>query len=142
ALRAGARRDGRGQRRRRDHRRARADDPSPARRRLVASGHARRRLPRQRPHGDASRAVPEDPGRARRAVRAAALPGGLHGLGSLGDALMLTLYRAPWSTNVQRVTMALAYKRLGYESVEISYADRSPVLEVSGQPLVPVLVDD
>lgn len=55
---------------------------------------------------------------------------------------MLTLYRAPWSTNVQRVTMALAHKGLEYGSVGISYADRSPVLAVSGQPLVPVLVDD
>lgn len=55
---------------------------------------------------------------------------------------MLTLYRAPWSTNVQRVTMALEHKGLEFESVEISYADRSPVVEVSGQELVPVLVDD
>jgi glutathione S-transferase len=54
---------------------------------------------------------------------------------------MLRLYRAPWSTNVQRVTMALAHKGLGYDSVVISYDDRSPVQEVSGQPLVPVLVD-
>src|SRR3954467_2676900 len=55
---------------------------------------------------------------------------------------MLTLYRAPWSTNVQRVTMALAHKGLPFDSVEISYEDRSPVVEVSGQSLVPVLVDD
>lgn len=54
---------------------------------------------------------------------------------------MLTLYRAPFSTNVERVALALAHKGLEVESVEISYADRSPVLEVSGQPLVPVLVD-
>ena len=54
---------------------------------------------------------------------------------------MLTLYRAPWSTNVQRVTMALRHKGLEFESVEISYEDRSPVIEISGQPLVPVLVD-
>ena len=54
---------------------------------------------------------------------------------------MLTLYRAPWSTNVQRVAMALRHKGLEFESVEISYEDRSPVIEISGQPLVPVLVD-
>ncbi|HVW18270.1 MAG TPA: glutathione S-transferase N-terminal domain-containing protein, partial [Solirubrobacteraceae bacterium] len=54
---------------------------------------------------------------------------------------MLTLYRAPYSTNVQRVTMALAHKRLEFDSVAISYEDRGPVVEVSGQPLVPVLVD-
>jgi glutathione S-transferase len=54
---------------------------------------------------------------------------------------MLRLFRAPFSTNVERVALALAHKGLEVESVEISYADRSPVLEVSGQPLVPVLVD-
>jgi maleylpyruvate isomerase len=54
---------------------------------------------------------------------------------------VLTLYRAPWSTNVQRVTMALAHKRLDHDSVEIAYDDRAAVVAVSGQPLVPVLVD-
>ena len=54
---------------------------------------------------------------------------------------MLLLYRAPFSTNVERVALALAHKGLEVESVVISYEDRSPVLEVSGQPLVPVLVD-
>lgn len=52
------------------------------------------------------------------------------------------LYRAPWSTNVQRVTMALAHKGLEFEEVVISYDDRSPVEAVSGQPLVPVVVFD
>jgi glutathione S-transferase len=54
---------------------------------------------------------------------------------------MLRLYRAPFSTNVERVALALAFKGLEVESVEISYEDRSPVAEVSGQGLVPVLVD-
>jgi glutathione S-transferase len=54
---------------------------------------------------------------------------------------MLRLYSAPYSTNVERVALALAYKGLEVESVEISYDDRSPVIEVSGQGLVPVLVD-
>jgi glutathione S-transferase len=54
---------------------------------------------------------------------------------------MLRLYRAPFSTNVERVALALAHKGLEVESVVISYEDRSPVLEVSGQGLVPVLVD-
>jgi glutathione S-transferase len=54
---------------------------------------------------------------------------------------MLRLYRAPFSTNVERVALALAHKGLEVESVEISYEDRSPVIDVSGQPLVPVLVD-
>ena len=55
---------------------------------------------------------------------------------------MITLYRAPFSTNVERVAIALALKGLEVESVVISYADRSPVVEVSGQGLVPVIVDD
>jgi len=54
---------------------------------------------------------------------------------------MLRLYRAPFSTNVERVALALAFKGLEVESVVISYEDRSPVIEVSGQGLVPVLVD-
>ncbi len=54
---------------------------------------------------------------------------------------MLKLYRAPFSTNVERVLLALAHKRLRSEPVWISYEDRSPVEAVSGQPLVPVLVD-
>jgi glutathione S-transferase len=55
---------------------------------------------------------------------------------------VITLYRAPFSTNVDRVAIALALKRLQTESVVISYEDRSPVIEVSGQGLVPVIVDD
>jgi glutathione S-transferase len=54
---------------------------------------------------------------------------------------MLRLYRARFSTNVERVALALAHKGLEVESVEITYEDRSPVVEVSGQGLVPVLVD-
>jgi glutathione S-transferase len=54
---------------------------------------------------------------------------------------MLRLYRARFSTNVERVALALAHKGLEGESVEITYEDRSPVVEVSGQGLVPVLVD-
>jgi glutathione S-transferase len=55
---------------------------------------------------------------------------------------MLRLFRAPFSTNVERVALALAHKGLEAEAVVISYEDRSPVVEVSGQGLVPVLVDD
>jgi glutathione S-transferase len=54
---------------------------------------------------------------------------------------MLRLFRAPFSTNVERVALALAHKGLEVESVVISYDDRSPVVEVSGQGLVPVLMD-
>jgi glutathione S-transferase len=55
---------------------------------------------------------------------------------------VITLYRAPFSTNVERVAIALALKGLTVDSVVISNADRSPVVEVSGQGLVPVIVDD
>ena len=55
---------------------------------------------------------------------------------------MIRLYRAEWSTNCERVGLALAHKGLEVESVVISYDDRSPVEEVSGQALVPVIVDD
>lgn len=52
---------------------------------------------------------------------------------------MIRLYRAPWSTNVERVALALAHKGLEVESVVIDYADRTPVEKVSDQPLVPVV---
>ncbi len=52
---------------------------------------------------------------------------------------MIRLYRAPFSTNAERVALALAHKQLEVESVWISYEDRSPVERVSGQSLVPVL---
>jgi glutathione S-transferase len=52
---------------------------------------------------------------------------------------VIRLYRAPWSTNVERVTLALGHKGLEAESVWIDYGDRSPVEKVSGQPLVPVV---
>jgi maleylpyruvate isomerase len=54
---------------------------------------------------------------------------------------LLKLYRAPFSTNVERVALALAYKGLAVESVWIDYSERSKVEAVSGQGLVPVLVD-
>ncbi len=55
---------------------------------------------------------------------------------------MIRLYRARFSTNVERVALALAHKGLEAESVWIDYADRSEVERVSGQGLVPVIVDD
>ncbi len=42
---------------------------------------------------------------------------------------------------MERVALALAHKGLEVESVTIDYSDRSAVEEVSGQPLVPVIVD-
>ena len=55
---------------------------------------------------------------------------------------MIRLYRAPYSTNVERVALALAHKGLEAESVVIDYSDRSKVIDVSGQGLVPVIIDD
>ena len=54
---------------------------------------------------------------------------------------MIRLYRAYWSTNCERVALALAHKGLEAESVLIDYSDRSTVERVSGQPLVPVIED-
>src|SRR5438045_1587625 len=54
---------------------------------------------------------------------------------------MLRLYRIPHSTNVERVALALAHKGLEAESVWVDPADRAAVKKVSGQTLVPVLVD-
>jgi glutathione S-transferase len=53
----------------------------------------------------------------------------------------LKLYRIPFSTNVERVALALAHKGIPIEYVDVDADDRSPVVEVSGQELVPVLVD-
>jgi glutathione S-transferase len=55
---------------------------------------------------------------------------------------MIRLYRANFSTNAERVALALAHKGIEVESTYISYEDRSEVQRVSGQPLVPVLVHD
>ena len=55
---------------------------------------------------------------------------------------MIYLYRAPFSTNVERVALALAHKGLEVQSVVIDYSDRTQVEEVSGQGLVPVIDDD
>ena len=55
---------------------------------------------------------------------------------------MLRLYRFRYSTNVERVALALAHKGLGVEWVDVDPADRSEVVRVSGQALVPVLEHD
>jgi glutathione S-transferase len=52
------------------------------------------------------------------------------------------VYRIPFSTNVERVALALAHKGLHVDWADIDPRDRSEVERVSGQPLVPVLVDD
>ena len=59
----------------------------------------------------------------------------------MGPYPPLRLYRFPFSTNVERVALALAHKRIEVDSVWIDPADRSEVVRISGQELVPVLVD-
>jgi glutathione S-transferase len=54
---------------------------------------------------------------------------------------MLRVYRIPFSTNVERVALAAGHKGLELEWIDVDPADRSPVLELSGQSLVPVLID-
>jgi maleylpyruvate isomerase len=51
------------------------------------------------------------------------------------------VYRIPFSTNVERVALAAGHKGVGIEWVDVDPADRSEVERVSGQPLVPVLVE-
>jgi maleylpyruvate isomerase len=54
----------------------------------------------------------------------------------------LRVYRIPFSTNVERVALAAAYKGVELEWIDVDAADRSPVVAASGQPLVPVLDHD
>ncbi len=55
---------------------------------------------------------------------------------------MIRVWRVPFSTNVERVALALGHKDLQVEWVDVDLRDRSAVLEASGQPLVPVLEED
>jgi glutathione S-transferase len=52
------------------------------------------------------------------------------------------VHRIPFSTNVERVALALGHKGIDVEWVDVDPADRTPVRELSGQELVPVLVAD
>ena len=54
----------------------------------------------------------------------------------------LRLYAIPYSTNVERVGLALGHKGLAADVVMCDPADRSPIRDASGQDLVPVLDDD
>jgi glutathione S-transferase len=53
---------------------------------------------------------------------------------------LIRCYRIPFSTNVERVALAAGHKGLEVEWIDVDEDDRSPVVAVSGQPLVPVLV--
>ena len=54
----------------------------------------------------------------------------------------MRVWRIPFSTNVERVALALAHKGLEVEWVDVPRLDRKEVVAVSGQPFVPVLEDD
>jgi glutathione S-transferase len=51
----------------------------------------------------------------------------------------ITMYAIPFSTNVERVALALGHKGLKADVVMLDPENRSRAVEVSGQPLVPVL---
>jgi glutathione S-transferase len=55
---------------------------------------------------------------------------------------MIRLHLIPYSTNVERVALALAHKGLEAEPVEHADGDRAAVRELSGQDLVPVIEHD
>ena len=50
------------------------------------------------------------------------------------------IYRIPFSTNVERVALACGHKGIEVEWIDVDPSDRSEVVRVSGQELVPVLV--
>ena len=51
----------------------------------------------------------------------------------------MRIWRIPFSTNVERVALALGHKSLAAEWVDVDPSDRSEVERLSGQTLVPVL---
>jgi glutathione S-transferase len=52
---------------------------------------------------------------------------------------MLRVYRVPFSTNVERIALAAAYKGVPVEWIDVDPDDRGVLEQVSGQRLVPVL---
>ncbi|MGE0713100.1 MAG: glutathione S-transferase family protein [Planctomycetota bacterium] len=54
---------------------------------------------------------------------------------------MLRLYELSLSPNNTKIRMALRYKGVPFEAVEVPPMDRSMVVEVSGQELTPVIAD-
>ena len=59
----------------------------------------------------------------------------------MGPHSPLRLYRIPFSTNVERVSLALGHKGIKVDWIDVDPSDRSEVVRISGQELVPVLVD-
>ena len=56
--------------------------------------------------------------------------------------MTLRVHRIPFSTNVERISLLLAQKGLQAEWVDHNPADRSELVRLSGQELVPVLEHD
>jgi glutathione S-transferase len=54
--------------------------------------------------------------------------------------VLIRCLRIPFSTNVERVALAAGHKGVPIEWIDVDPEDRSYAEEVSGQPLVPVLV--
>jgi glutathione S-transferase len=54
---------------------------------------------------------------------------------------LIRVYRIPLSTNIERVALAAGHKAIEIEWIDVDPNDRSPIEAVSGQRLVPVLVD-
>jgi glutathione S-transferase len=66
----------------------------------------------------------------------------VRGVATGSVARVLRVYRIPYSTNVERVALACGHKGVAVDWIDVPADDRSAVVEVSGQPLVPVLVED
>src|SRR4029453_16638208 len=74
------------------------------------------------------------PGAGRPLARAPAARG--------AEGRMIRVWRIPFSTNVERVALALGHKGLAVEWGDGDPPHPTPVREVSGQDLVPVLEED
>jgi glutathione S-transferase len=55
---------------------------------------------------------------------------------------VLRLYAIPFSTNVERILLAAGHKGIELDVVEVDAGDRGEVEAISGQRLVPVLVEE
>lgn len=55
--------------------------------------------------------------------------------------MRLTVHRVPFSTNVERIALGAAHKGVAIDWVDHDAADRRAVIALTGQELVPVLVE-
>lgn len=55
---------------------------------------------------------------------------------------MLKLYQFETWPYCEKVRKVLSYKQLDYEKIEVPRNDKSELIKISGQELVPVLVDN